>query len=207
VPGLRSFGPPQLGRGVLGASRRPLNIVLHGNSLFTSVGAKLAALLPASATVFEEVEGGARTTTLHSNFSTAVNAHKITNKRNIVALWELHDDINDFGETAATAYNAYAAYIATAIAAGWEPWAVNCIDTTEFDAPDARAQARLDVNTLLRASPAGAAKLIDLAALPQFDPTLDAATTGNGTIYSGDGIHILSAGQDIVAAQLALRAG
>lgn len=176
----------------------PANFVLHGNSLFSNVGAKLDALRSATDLVSEVVLPGVRTLSLEQNFDD-VDALWSTTKTNIVILWEGLDDINDFGATDVTAHAAYASYVSNAQSFNghaWQVWVCTIIDTTEFDAPDIRAQYRADFNVRLRADKAGASRLVDLALRAE----LSDAT--NLTYFESDGIHITSSGQSVVAAEI-----
>jgi hypothetical protein len=96
------------------------------------------------------------------------------------------DDINDFGADGQGAYDHAVAYVTAARALGRLVALCTCIDTTEFDPPDARAGYRDDFNALLRADWAGADMLIDLEADPAFNAALNAAA---GSYYDGGGIH------------------
>lgn len=175
----------------------PLNLVLHGNSLYSSVAEAVAARVPASYTVTGLPVGGASTEDLTSQFVANVDSIRSATKTNVVAMWEGLDDINDFGATAVTGHQHYAAYVTQAEALGWYVYTGSIIDTTEFDPPDVRAQYRTDFNTLLRGDYAGAYGIADFMARPE----LQDAT--NLTYFSVDGIHITGAGQIVVAEVIA----
>ncbi len=117
----------------------PLNIVLHGNSLYTSVAERVAVLLPGAYDVTGVIAGGASTEDLTSQFAANVTPLKSATLTNVVVMWEGLDDINDFGATAVTAHQHHAAYVTQAEALGWYVYTGSIIDTTEFDPPDARS--------------------------------------------------------------------
>ena len=178
-----------------------LNVVLHGNSLFTNVAERVATELPA-ATVNERVVGGAKTADLTAEFATQIHAAFFdAGKRNVVVMIEWVDDINDFGADGQDAYDHGASYVAAAQALEWEVALCSCIDTTEFDPPDARAGYRDDLNDLLRVDWAGADIAVDLEADTMFDAATNSAA--NTTNYNEDGIHLKSPGQDRMAELIA----
>jgi hypothetical protein len=162
-----------------------LDLWFHGNSLFTGVPARVATALP-SATVASRIVGGAKTADLTAELA-AQMPEPDPDADSWVVMIEWVDDINDFGATGATAYDHAVAYVTAAHALGRLVALCTCIDTTEFDPPDARADYRDDFNALLRAGFAGADMLIDLEADAAFKASLNAAAGPN---YDGDGIHL-----------------
>lgn len=178
----------------------PLNIVLHGNSLFSGIAAKLDALRPASDVVSEVVLPGVATISLEQNFDD-VDALWDPTRINVVVLWEGLDHINDFDGTSATAHAAYASYVTNVRGFNghqWRPWVSTIIDTTEYTAVSPHPTRgnlepeRDDFNMKLRADYAGADRLVDLAMRAEL------SNASNGTYFS-DGIHTTSAGGDVTA--------
>jgi hypothetical protein len=200
VPRVATTAPAPLG---------PLNLVLHGNSLFAGVAARVAALRPGTDVVEEIVQLGATTAQLEANFDD-VDALWDPTRTNVVVLWEGLDHINDDGGTGATAHAAYASYVANAESFGghaWRVWVCTIIDTTEYTATNPHPTRgnlepeRDDFNVRLRADKAGGERIVDLALRDE----LDDAT--NLTYFSGDGIHITAAGADAVADEIHTVAG
>lgn len=181
----------------------PLNIVLHGNSLFNGVAEDLEVLRPGTDVVTGVVVLSATTQALTDNFEDEVHDLFDAGRTNLVVLWELIDHINDDGGTAATAHADYAEYVAQAQSFGWLVMVCTCIDTGEYDADSPHVPRgdlqpeRHGANVLIRADKAGAEYLCDLEADPMFSMATDAAS--NTTNYSGDEIHINEPGQERVA--------
>lgn len=179
-----------------------LSIWLHGNSLFSSVAERVEALRPGTDNVFGRVVGGATTADLEAEFAAQIHANFDGSRTNVVILWEGLDHINDFDGTASTAHDAYADYVVTAEALGWRVYVCTIIDTLEYTASSphpTRGDLEDDrdaFNVLLRVDNAGAFGIVDLALESELT---DASNT---TYFSGDGIHIVSAGQDVVAAAI-----
>jgi hypothetical protein len=175
-----------------------LNIVLHGNSLFGGVGTLLAAALPL-ATIMESSVGSATFTglgasySLAANFSNDVDSHFDATRRNRVYVWEGLDEINDNSGTAASTHTSLASYVTTAKgfrSGAWEVWPVSIIATTEF--PELQS-IRDGFNTLTAADYGGG----DGYANPYADSRLQDAS--NTTYFSADGIHLATAGKQVVA--------
>lgn len=154
-----------------------------------------------SSVVYTRSVGGAATTDLTAEFDAQVHTHfdSTPGVINVVWIWEVIDDVNDFGATGATGYTHIASYVAHAQSKGWRVCVVTCIDTTEFDSPDARAGYRDTVNASIRANSAGANYIADPEANANFNAAANAALNLQGTIYSADGIHILTAGKAAAA--------
>ena len=185
-----------------GTSVLPLNIVLHGNSMFGSgsVGSKLATLLP-SAIVTESSIGNATLTglggsySLNGNFSTDVHANFVASGRtNRVYVWEGIDEINDHSGTAASCYASHQTYVNTAKANGWQVFVCTIVATTEF--PELQS-IRDGCDTLLRADAAGGTGVGDFYADVRMQDASDL------TYFDAGGIHITSAGGDVCAGILA----
>lgn len=181
----------------------PLNIVLHGNSLFSFVAERVDTLRPGSDVVTGRVVGGATTADLQAEFDTQIHTLWDTGRTNVVVLWEALDHINDFDGTASSAYAAYASYRAHAAGTrGWRVYVCTVIDTLEYTAASPHPTRgnlepeRDGFNTLLRADYAGAYGIVDLAARSEF------SNAANTTYFNGDGIHITSAGQDVAAEEI-----
>jgi hypothetical protein len=161
-----------------------LDLWFHGNSLFNDVPALVAAALP-DATVASRIVGGAKTADLTAELAAEMPPPDPgADSWDVMIEWV--DDINDFGADGQDAYDHAVAYVTAAHALGRLVALCTCIDTTEFDPPDARAGYRDDFNALLRADAAGADMLIDLEADPAFNAALNAAAGPN---YDGGGIH------------------
>lgn len=169
----------------------PLNIVIHGSSQLNGVAPLLDALLPASATVNQVIQGGVQTSVLTAAFLANVhNAYYNASKRNIVILSEGIDDINDWGANGTTSYQHYVDYGTEAKSRGnprWEFWPCTLMDTTENDPPDPKAGFRDTLNASLRSGKAGGDGLIEIEADPRFSVANNAAA--NTTYYQADGIH------------------
>lgn len=131
----------------------------------------------------------------------ATDGYKRANTRNVLMVQIGRNDAAVGGATGQAMYNSLVTYVQARVAAGWEVWVGTAI------ASNGTLQPILDdYNTRIRAGivAAGANRVVDFAALPQFDATADASNT---TYYQGDQTHPNAAGAqllaDLVAVQLA----
>lgn len=200
-----------------GAAALPLNIVLHGASIWgntpdggTDVAAKLQALLP-SAVVRITWIGNATFTSVGSfysmaaNFAGDVDAFWLNGYRNRVYAGSGAElvEIDDFAGTASSTHASAASYVTTAKSfthsgRTWEVWVGSCIDTTEntLTNPPDLSGVRSAYNALIAADFAGGDGYANLISVPELANAFD-------TTYFYDGIHLKDAGRAKAAAYFA----
>lgn len=144
---------------------------------------------------------GATLTTLTSRAG-AVDGHKRAGiSRNVLMVLVGRNDVAVGGATAAAIYSSLITYVQARVTAGWEVWTGTVISTS------ANYQTMInELNGLIRGAgnggsgngivtDAGANRVIDFAALPQFDPGSESDTT----YYQGDSTHPTQAGAQLLA--------
>jgi lysophospholipase L1-like esterase len=190
------------------------NIVFEGDSISAGSGVPQAQSYP-----FKTLRPSLEDWRM-SNFSTSgANVTTLTNRgvptdgfyepsygRNVLMVLIGRNDVTNPDNSDAV-YAALVAYVQARVTTGWEVWVGTCIATGAALQP-----AITGLNAKIRGTSgngiitdAGANRIIDFAALPQFDTTAD---TTNPTYYQGDSTHPTAAGAvllaDTVAAQMVI---
>lgn len=192
-----------------------LNVAFEGDSITQGTGTIQHRGYPSK--VLRPSTAGWRQTNLGVSGATvasmaargaAADGVKRAGARNVLVAMIGRNDVPTLA--AADIYASLVSYVQARVTAGWEVWAGTLIATTS------NYQPTIDtLNGLIRGTPgggtgpgivadAGANRVIDFGALPQFDT---AADSGNATYYQGDQTHPTAAGAqlmaDLVATQLA----
>lgn len=139
---------------------------------------------------------GANLTTL-TDRAAATDAYLGLSSRNVLAVLIGRNDITAADNSAAV-YSSLVTYVQARVTAGWEVWVGTLI------ASGASSQPTIDaLNAKIRGTSgngivvdAGADRVIDFAALPEF---ADTAAATNTTYYQGDATHPTAAGAALMA--------
>jgi lysophospholipase L1-like esterase len=130
--------------------------------------------------------------------------------RNVLMVLIGRNDVTE-ADNSATVYSDLVTYVQARVTAGWEVWVGTCIAT------GSSLQGTIDaLNAKIRGTPlggtgngifadAGADRIVDYGAMPEFDTSADSSNT---TYYQGDNTHPTAAGctkmADVFATELAI---
>lgn len=178
-----------------------LNAVFEGDSITQGVAETFnrgypSRVLRSSTATWRQTNIGSTGATVAtlSGRAGACDGYKQTGARNVLTVLIGRNDAGEASATGLSIYNNLVPYVQARVAAGWEVWVGTCIATGSSLQPILD-----DLNARIRAgiiADAGATKVIDYGALPQFDTTEDSANT---TYYRGDATHPSATGAQALA--------
>lgn len=118
-------------------------------------------------------------------------------QRNVLIVLIGRNDVTA-GDNSATVYGNLVSYVQGRVSAGWEVWVGTCIATSStlqgtINALNQRIRGTVGSGII---ADAGASRVLDYGALPEFD---EASDSSNPTYYQGDSTHPTAAGMALLA--------